>query len=57
MGLIAIWRNAAALDTASYAGKREALAALKIRALVYGRDDYMIVAPPATNARIASGNS
>ena len=38
-------RNAAALDTAGYEGKREALALLGIRALVYGRGRYRIVAP------------
>jgi len=57
LGLIAVWHNAAALETASYAGKREVLATLRIRAVVYGRDDYKIVAPPATNAHIAIGNS
>lgn len=55
--MIAVWHNAAALETASYAGKREVLATLRIRAVVYGRDDYKIVAPPATNAHIAIGNS
>ncbi len=56
-GLIALWRNAAALDTASYEGKREALAALGIRALVYGRDKYRIIAPREVGARTAIASS
>jgi hypothetical protein len=56
-GLIALWRNAAALDTAGYEGKREALAVLGIRALVYGRGQYRIVAPREEGLPIVYGSS
>ena len=57
IGPITIRRNVAALDTASDAGKREALAALGIRAVVYGRDDDKSVAPPNTRQVTIIGNS
>ncbi len=56
-GLIALWRNAAALDTADYNGRREALAVLGVRALVYGRGKYRIVTPREPGTRIVIGSS
>ena len=50
-------RNHVVLETASYVGKREALATLNSENVAYGRNDYPVVVPPAVHSATLIGSS